>query len=98
MSADQIIPALFCGLMAGLSYMYGRRAASKELHAANTDLRERISIVTGQLADERARLALRVNRAHEGACKAAKTRKALRIKLPGVVTESTDNQLAASPL
>lgn len=62
------------------------RRRGDDLDAANEDLRERLAIVTGQLADERQRHALRINRAHEGACKAAKTRKAMRIKLPEVVS------------
>lgn len=71
-----------CGFicLAWCGFKMAKRA--DEVVAANEDLRERLSTVTGQLADARERLALRVNRAHEGACKAAKTRKALRIKLP----------------
>lgn len=82
MTADTIITAIFCGLMAGLAYMYGRREAAKECTGAIVELKDRLATVTGQLADERARLALRIYRAHEGACKAAKTRHAKRIKLP----------------
>ena len=57
------------------------RRTKRELGKANADLSARLATVTGQLADERARLALRVHRAHEGACKAAAKRKALRINI-----------------
>lgn len=80
----------FFGMACGFVYLawqvikMAKRA--DEVVAANEDLRERLATATGQLANERRLLALRINRAHEGACKAAKTRKALRIKLPEVVS------------
>lgn len=57
------------------------RSRGDELDAANADLRDRLATVQGQLADARARYDLRLARAHEGACKAAKTRAAMRINL-----------------
>ncbi len=87
MSADLIAAVviafgLFAFGVAHVCHCYRRKIAEQD--AANTDLRERLAIVAGQLADERQRHAMRINRAHEGACKAAKTRKAMRIKLPVV--------------
>ena len=80
----------FFGMACGFIYLAWRgfkmAKHADDVVAANTDLRERLSVITGQLADARARYDLRINRAHEGACKAAKTRKALRIKLPEVVS------------
>lgn len=89
MTADTIATAITSGAMFALGatlgwYYHRREIVAKDL--ANTDLRDRLATVTGQLADERARHAMRISRAHEGACKAAKTRKALRIKLPEVVS------------
>ena len=89
MTADTIATAIIAGglLAFGAAHVVRcYRMKIEQIEAANTDLRDRLSIVAGQLSDERQRHALRVNRAHEGACKAARTRKAMRIKLPEVVS------------
>ena len=93
MTADTIATAITSGAMFALGAALGWYNCRRRLkciingrEVAIENLRERLSTVTGQLADERARHAMRINRAHEGACKAAKTRKAMRIKLPEVVT------------
>ena len=98
MTTEIYIGALLCIAAFAIDEWRNHRRTRRYLTSANTDLRERLAIVTGQLADERQRHALRINRAHEGACKAAKTRRTKRIQLPDVVTESAGNQLAASPL
>ena len=87
MTADTIATAIIVvGLFAfGAAHVVRcYRTKIEQIESANTELRDRLATVTGQLADERARYALRVNRAHDGACKAARTRKAMRIKLPEV--------------
>lgn len=65
-----------------------------DLNAANTDLSDRLSVVTGQLAEANRRYDLRVKRAQDGAKAGVKTKKEkrekegepMRIKLPEVVT------------
>lgn len=93
MSADTIATAI----IAGVAFLFGalmvRSDMRKHVEAANSardDLRARLATVTGQLADERARLALRVNRAHEGACKGAAKRKAMRINIESQRTAVQD--------
>ena len=86
MTHEIYIAALLCVVAFAIDEWRNHRRTRRDLTAANTDLRERLATVTGQLADERQRHAMRINRAHEGACKAAKTRHAKRIQLPGVVT------------
>ena len=86
MTHEIYIAALLCVVAFAIDEWRNHRRTRRDLTAANTDLRERLATITGQLADERARLALRINRAHEGACKSARTRKAMRIKLPEVVS------------
>lgn len=82
MSAERFLFWIVGGLFGIIFTRWGEKYRVAELKKANEELLERIATVTGQLADERARYALRVNRAHEGACKAAKTRAAMRINLP----------------
>lgn len=82
MSAERFLFWIVGGLFGIIFTRWGEKYRVAELKKANEELLERIATVTGQLADERARYALRVNRAHEGACKAAKTRHAKRINLP----------------
>lgn len=93
MTPDTIATAITAGVMFALGATFGWYNCQRRLkcitngrEVAIENLRDRLATVTGQLADERARYALRVNRAHDGACKAARTRKAMRIKLPEVVS------------
>ena len=84
MSGEGLLCWIIGGLFGIIFTRWGEKYRAAELHRANEELLERLATVTGQLADARQRHALRINRAHEGACKAAKTRKAMRIKLPVV--------------
>ncbi len=74
MSAERFFFWIVGGLFGIIFTRWGEKYRVAELKKANEELLERIATVTGQLADERARYALRVKRAHDGAIQAAKTK------------------------